>query len=170
MKRINKRLAKADTVPNIPLLVVASEHDQTISTAATLELLGQWQSKQTGAAKSANHLVYYGEQSSIPEALSSKVMVEFPSCTTASCSAVEDVAHTATINAPSNPHYGENGHYRNCSHYLADLPSYQQCKQSKSVVKGEKTEQNLAQTPHLQRLSYNPYYQQMLRSIEQFMQ
>ncbi|MPW29897.1 alpha/beta fold hydrolase [Agarivorans sp. B2Z047] len=170
MKRMNKRLAKADTLPDIPLLVVASEHDQTISTAATLELLSQWQSKQTGAAKSANHLVYYGEQSSIPEALNSQVMIEFPSCTTASCSAVKDVAHTATINAPSNPHYGENGHYRNCSHYLADLPSYQQCKQSKSVVKGEKTEQNLAQTPHLQRLSYNPYYQQMLRSIEQFMQ
>ncbi|MGY5450927.1 alpha/beta hydrolase [Agarivorans sp. MS3-6] len=163
MKQLNKQIAKAKHLPKVPLLVVASQYDQTIDTQATLEILEKWQ--QPGQQ---NHLVYYGDKSQIPASIVDQLQLEIPHCTTASCSAIKQVAHTATINAPSNPHYGENGHYRNCSHYLSDLTLYQQCKQGSKAVKGEKTEANLAQYPGIQRLTYNPYYQQMLSSIQLF--
>ncbi|WP_411992992.1 alpha/beta hydrolase [Agarivorans sp. DSG3-1] len=163
MKQVSKRISKADNLPEVPMLLVVSEHDQTINTQASLQILSQWH-----RPNQADHLVYYGDESSLDAGLAKTILVEVPQCTTASCSAVKHVAHTATINAPSNPHYGERGYYRNCSHYLSDLSLYQQCKQGSKVVKGEKTEANLAQYPSLQRITYNPYYQQMLASIKTF--
>ena len=86
------------------------------------------------------------------------------------CNDVFDVAHSGTTNAPSNPHYGVDGKYRNCGHYVKELSRYLACKQSDELVKGELTEANLTQHELLQRLTYNPYYQQMLASMERFLQ
>ncbi|WP_432464263.1 alpha/beta hydrolase [Agarivorans sp. QJM3NY_33] len=168
MNHLNKQFRNSKHLPNVPLLVVASEQDQTIDTRATLAILEQWHQPAKRSATAQDMLIYYGDPASIPATLAKDLSISTPRCATASCEAIQGIAHTATINAPSNAHYGENGDYRNCSHYLKNLKRYAQCKQDSDVVKGEISEQNLSRNPKLQRLSYNPYFQQMLGSIQQF--
>ncbi len=167
MKLLRKELKQAEQLPAIPLFMVASEYDQTINTEASLAMLQRWQQANP---QLKHQLIYYGEQQSLPADLSKQIQLDIPRCATASCEQIKQVAHTATVNAPSNPYYGENGAYRNCSHYLNDMPSYLRCKQSDKRVKGEISKQNLKRFPTLQRLTYNPYYQQMLQQIQAFIQ
>ncbi|WP_427977616.1 alpha/beta hydrolase [Agarivorans sp.] len=167
MKLLGKELKQAEQLPAIPLLMVASQYDQTINTQASLAILQRWQQANP---QLQHQLIYYGDQQSLPAGLSEQVQLNIPRCATASCEQIQQVAHTATINAPSNPYYGENGVYRNCSHYLKDIPSYLRCKQNNEVVKGETRKQNLQRYATFQRLTYNPYYQQMLQQINAFMQ
>ncbi len=154
---------------DIPLFVVASEHDQTIETQQTLVLIEQWQQADKPQKNKQSRLVYYGDKANVP--LTAKIIVKVPYCLPGDlCNEVFDVAHTGITNASSNPHYGINGQYRNCGHYAKDLTRYIACKRSDKVVKGEVTKDNLTNHPLLQRLTYNPYYQQMLESMDSFLQ
>jgi esterase/lipase len=158
---------------DIPMFVVASEHDQTIATEQTLVLIEQWQQAEKKAEqmqqKQDSMLVYYGNSAKVPDSIN--INLELPQCLTNDlCHDVFDVAHTATTNAPSNPHYGVDGQYRNCSHYIKEFSRYIACKHSDQVVKGELTEANLSEHQLVQRLTYNPYYQQMLDSMTKFLQ
>jgi hypothetical protein len=119
--------------------------------------------------KQDSMLVYYGNSAKVPDSIN--INLELPQCLTNDlCHDVFDVAHTATTNAPSNPHYGVDGQYRNCSHYIKEFSRYIACKHSDQVVKGELTEANLSEHQLVQRLTYNPYYQQMLDSMTKFLQ
>lgn len=170
MSRIVGEEAMSDRIMHdIPLFVVASEHDQTIETKQTLALIEQWQQAEISQKNKQSTLVYYGDKANVP--LTANVIVKVPDCLASGlCNEIFDVAHTATTNAPNNPHYGINGQYRNCSHYVKDLVRYLECKQSDKVIKGELTQENLTNHQLLQRLTYNPYYQQMLTSMEGFLQ
>ncbi len=153
---------------DIPIFVVASEHDQTIETKQTLALIEQWQQVDKPYKNKQSTLVYYGDKRNVP--VSINIKLEVPKCLTGGlCNEVFDVAHTGTTNSPSNPHYGINGQYRNCGHYIKELPRYLACQQSDELVKGELTEANLTQHKLLQRLTYNPYYQQMMVSMDSFL-
>jgi hypothetical protein len=93
-----------------------------------------------------------------------------PECSAESlCSEIFDVAHIATTNSPNNPHYGVKGQYRNCGHYVTDASRYKACKQNKQVIKGEVTAMNLTRDLPMQRLTYNPYYQEMLAAMTVFL-
>jgi len=167
------RIVGEDAIKNrvmhdIPIFVVASEHDQTIETKQTLVLIEEWQQADNSLKNKQSVLVYYGDKKNVPS--SSNIKLEVPKCLAEGlCNEVFDVSHTGTTNAPSNPHYGVDGLYRNCGHYIKELPRYLACKQSEGLVKGELTEVNLTQHKLLQRLTYNPYYQQMLASMENFL-
>ncbi len=155
---------------NIPLFIVASQHDQTIETKQTLALIQQWQKSTENESSKKNILLYYGDKARVPATLANTLQVIIPKCSPGElCEDIYDVAHTATTNSPKNPHYGASGEYRNCGHYLADLLLYLQCKQSSQVIKGEITKENLQRENLIQRLTYNPYYTHMLTSMEQFL-
>jgi hypothetical protein len=81
---------------------------------------------------------------------------------------INDVSHTAATNSPENPHYGIAGQYRNCGHYISDIEQYLHCKNSRKIAVGEVTPENLAKHKLMQRLTYNPYYQDMLAAITTF--
>ena len=168
---VGKNAIKQRNMHDIPLFVVVSEHDQTIATEQTLVLIEQWQQSKTSLNNKHTTLVYYGDKENIPLVLADNITITVPSCpATGLCQEVFDIAHTGTTNAPTNAHYGLNGQYRNCGHYVKELVRYLKCKQSDNVAKGELTEANLANHQLLQRLTYNPYYQQMLISMEKFLQ
>ena len=170
MQRIDVSRRKSLKFHDIPLLVVASAADTTIDTAATLKLTQAWHQAagRTNAAK--DQLIYYGDSATIPATLSATLRSTVPTCTAdGPCRAVQDIAHTAVTNSPQNQHYGMNGHYRNCNHY-SDDKAYQQCKTAANITVGETTEQNLSKFRPLQRLTYNPYYAEMLVNIGQFIQ
>jgi len=154
---------------DIPLFVVASEHDRTIDTRATLDIIRLWQ--QGGEITSGQDvLMYFGDRQKAAAVLPASVKLVVPQCKEQGlCKHIPDIAHTAPTNAPENPHYGLMGLYRNCTHYLADPGRYRQCKTAGKVILGEKTEANLNKTLPLQRLTFNPYYHQMLDLMRQFM-
>lgn len=164
---VGENAMKNRVMHDIPIFVVASEHDQTIATKQTLVLIEQWQQAEKAQNNKHSTLVYYGDRTNVSTSLN--INLEVPQCLTEGlCNDVYDVAHSGTTNAPTNPHYGVEGQYRNCGHYIKELPRYLQCKQSDKLVKGELTEANLIEHELLQRLTYNPYYQQMLISMERF--
>ncbi len=155
---------------DIPLFVVASEHDQTIDTAHTLQLVQQWLLASPIAQMKKSMLIYYGDNNKLPSRLVDVMEVIVPECSPESlCSEIFDVAHIATTNSPNNPHYGVNGQYRNCGHYVTDAPRYKACKHNKQVIKGEVTAMNLTRDLPMQRLTYNPYYQEMLEAMTVFL-
>jgi len=159
----------SNDIKNIPMFVVVSEHDQTINTDATLALISQWHKSDTRSNGSTDTVIYYGDANKVKQ-LSSDINVIVPTCMEGKlCSKVYDVAHTSVTNAPTNAHYGIEGNYRNCSHYLGNMALYQQCKISEQAIVGEKTEQNIQLGKPLYRLTYNPYYQQMLNEIKTFL-
>lgn len=162
---VGKNRRESNHAHNIPLFVVASEVDQTIETKATIALMNFWQS--AAKKKQPNTLMYFGDKTSAEKNLAAGIKLLIPECQQALCQHVKGIAHTGTTNAPSNPHYGAKGNYRNCGHYVTQALLYRACKQEENVVLGEVSEENL--TNHLmQRLTFNPYYQQMLNAISTF--
>ncbi|GMM84040.1 alpha/beta hydrolase [Pseudoalteromonas sp. MTN2-4] len=168
MKRIEPKKLKG--LRNIPFFVVASEVDQTINSEATVNILARWHA-QNGAAQALDKLVYYyannveDQLNALPNSL--KTVTTFSCEGQVYCKRVLDIAHTSPTNAPSNPHYGWQGSYRNCEH-LTGTKLFVSCKTANAVTLGELTEANLETTPNLQRLTFNPYYEQMLEQIQGF--
>ena len=161
---------KNRTLHNIPLFVVAGEHDQTINTQATLALLNEWHQPNKRQRTSMDTLIYYGSKSVASSSLPDKFNLVVPDCLAGQlCQSVYDVAHTAPTNSPDNLHYGTKGKYRNCGHYQTDMEKFRQCKQGTDVIVGERTEINLNLDKPLQRLTYNPFFQEMLEEISLFL-
>lgn len=157
-------------IHDIPVFAVASEHDQTIDTTQTLALLEEWQQPASFIDNKHSALVYYGEQQTLPKRLLDHIRVLIPECAIAGiCAQISDIAHVSLTNAPQNQHYGELGYYRSCGHYVSKPAKYLACKVNQNIIKGEITEQNLARYPIVQRLTFNPYYQQMLDSMQGFL-
>lgn len=155
----------------IPIFVVASEHDQTIDTKHTLELVQEWQLASSAEQMKKSVLIYYGNESELPTKLSGVMNLIVPECSPQSlCNDIFDVSHIATTHSPANPHYGVNGKYRNCGHYVTDAARHEACKQNNQVIKGEVTLENLARDFPLQRLTYNPYYDEMLIEMLTFLE
>lgn len=170
MKRIEPNKLKG--LRNTPFFVVASEVDQTIATDATVNILARWHA-QNGAAQAQDKLVYYyannvaDQLNALPSSL--KTVTTFSCEGQVYCERVLDIAHTSPTNAPSNPHYGWQGSYRNCEH-LTGTELFASCKTTSSPTLGELTEVNLQATPNLQRLTFNPYYEQMLEQMQGFIE
>ena len=168
MKRIAPKKLKG--LRNTPFFVVASEVDQTINTEATVNIIARWHA-QNGAAQAQDKLVYYyankvaDQLNALPRSL--KTVTTFSCEGQVYCERVLDIAHTSPTNAPSNPHYGWQGSYRNCEH-LTGTDLFASCKTTSSPTLGELTEENLQATPNLQRLTFNPYYEQMLEQMQEF--
>lgn len=79
---------------------------------------------------------------------------------------ITDFAHTSLTNSPSNPHYGAEGDFNDFLHYHLH-PSTQN--RNKPHRLGAITPSNLSQY-HMQRLHFNPDFDNMLRSILYFIQ
>ena len=168
MKRIEPD--KLNGLRNVPFFVVASEADQTIDTAATVNILARWHA-QNGEAQSQDRLVYYfankveDQLNALPSTLNT--VTTFSCKGQEYCDRILDISHTSPTNAPNNPHYGWLGSYRNCEHLTgADL--FASCKTANAVTLGELTETNLVDNPDLQRLTFNPYYEQMFEQVQAF--
>ena len=158
-------LKKRHTTHSVPMFVAVPEHDMTIATAATLDLLAQWQQKTSAPLT----LVYYGERENL--ALFSAfehVKLVTPQCDT-SCDTQLQMAHTAIPNAVDNVHYGKLASYRNCGHYLGDLAKYNECKLAEEIIESEVTAFAKTQYPTFKRLTYNPYYTQLTEELARFL-
>ena len=171
MNRIEEKQFNTLNRHDIPLLLIASEVDQTIETRASLKLAKFWYQNPNRQSQQQDQVIYYGQRTAAQAILDPSQTVVLPLCDkTTLCSQVKDIAHTSPTNSPSNPHYGVDGVYRNCGHYLAKPDLYQACKTQPHINMGETTPDNIDAFSPMKRLTFNPYYPQMLTSIGQFIQ
>lgn len=153
--------------PALPVLIHASADDQTIDSSVTRRWFDAMQ--QQAPRSTLYWYLAHSAQVSANEVTESGVVLQ--RCQSVSCAAVDDFAHTSLAAAPRNWHYGEYG-YRNCSHYLSDEALFKACKTSANNRLGEVTESALANasaTAPLQRLTFNPEFQQMISSVLRFL-
>ncbi|ADE12686.1 conserved hypothetical protein [Sideroxydans lithotrophicus ES-1] len=155
MYAVTQALPKSE-VP-IPVFAVASADDATVNPDATLSFMQR-------AQHPCSKLVWYATErmdrqnvewvnSAVPE------------------QHILSSAHTAIVMPPEDGHYGVNGEYANCLHYLPhDEKSYVACRRRDAEVwYGEDSERNL-QRGLLRRLMYNPHYAAMETSMQRFIE
>jgi esterase/lipase len=138
-----------------PIFIALSQDDMTVDSLATVEFF------RAQANPLSRMLVY----SRAPADWGDSRIVSRPSVYPAEH--ILNFAHLSLTNAPENPHYGRQGDYRNCLHYLKDPASWKICKQD-AVPLGELNEELLAQGV-LRRLTYNPDFAHMLRQMDAFL-
>lgn len=156
---------------NIPAFWVASEADATINTESTLVLAAKWHNPELRSKTAHDVFLYYGDTKHAKSKLPESFSVISPRCLIGEeCHGLLDIAHTAMINAPSNPHYGNAGNYRSCEHHAANQDHYSVCKKSERVDKGEITAENLESHSPMIRLTHNPHFEHMTNAISQFLQ
>ncbi|MCK4837476.1 MAG: alpha/beta fold hydrolase [Desulfobulbaceae bacterium] len=78
-------------------------------------------------------------------------------------------SHQSITITPDDPHYGSNGEYRNCLHYGRNSSKFKKCQDGESAWLGERTISNKGKGI-LQRLTWNPKFQEMLDEIDNFLQ
>ncbi|WP_448549655.1 alpha/beta hydrolase [Thalassotalea fusca] len=167
MIRLNDKVNRTSTIPDVPVLTITTEHDSTIETSATIKLLRRWHQAQNRTTKHRDAIFYFGRLASLSTLPDSFRRIQ-PTCRDAEyCAKILNVAHTAVLNAPSNPHYGWRGHYRNCEAVFGS-EHYKICKTTNEPVLGETTSENMESHPYLQRLTFNPGFDQMTKVLTNF--
>lgn len=165
LSKLSKR-----SLPNLAVFSVMSDVDTTIDTRASLQLLSTLHDATARPANRLDTLLYYGDKNTINSDFPKDYKVINPQCQTATCKNIHGISHIAVVNSPNNPHYGAQGHYRNCGSYLDDDVLYSECKTTKEPNIGERTAANVLAFATLQRLTYNPYFDEQAGYIRQFIQ
>ncbi len=150
-----QRLASL-TELNTPLFVVASENDATINSPAILN----WFARQQGAPKK---MLYYSTGSPEVPADVRVINAHLPE------QRIRSYSHTSLLQSPENPHYGEQGTLRFCTHYYRlDPDKYRRCKAGEEDCLGEMFDES-EQCQVIRRLTWNPAYSDMLAEIRAFL-
>ena len=150
-----QRLASL-TALNTPLFVVASEKDATINSPAILD----WFARQKVATK---RMLYYSTGSPEVPADVRVINAYFPE------QRIRSYAHTSLLQSPANPHYGEKGTSKFCTHYyLLEPEKYRRCMAGEEDCLGEMFDES-DECQVIRRLTWNPGYEDMLAEIQAFL-
>lgn len=152
---------------HLPLFSAFSEVDTTIDSIANLAMLSRFNS--VSKQPQTHILYYYGNANNATAKLPKDYTLITPQCTHHTCDKVIDMSHIGILQPASHPYYGWQGLYRSCSGYLSDIPKYLACKQHPAPLLGERTEQNTRHTAPLQRLTFNPAYDDFTRQLSTFL-
>ena len=140
---------------DVPVFTVASAEDSTVKVEATIELMKSLEHKK-------NRMLLYSQHRRSEPAPIRVVDSHFPA------ERLLGLAHTGLSIPIDDPYYGDNGTYRNCSHYYDEgNQDYVHCKQDENVFTGETTKENL-KNGILVRPMYNYLYQEMLDQLDSF--
>ena len=155
LTRAQQRLASL-TQLNTPLFVAASENDATINSPAILN----WFARQQGAPK---RMLYYSTGNPEVPADVRVINAHLPE------QRIRSYAHTSLLLSPQNPHYGEQGAMRFCTHYYRlDPDKYLRCKAGEEDCLGEMFDES-DECQVIRRLTWNPGYDDMLAEIQAFL-
>ncbi len=138
----------------VPLFVVQSADDKTVDPKETIEYF-----RRVGDARS--RILIYGNGGKPEDPRFVPIAAARPA------ERILDLAHLSLTVSPENPHYGRNGDYRNCLHYLKDAKSWKACKAGEGPA-GEITAENLSRGV-MRRLTYNPDFANMLQQMDAFL-
>ena len=167
MNRISADKLADKQIPDIPLMIITSDVDQTIDTQSSVAMFDVWHTAK-GRTKSTNDTFLLYSQDKNLLSLPNNLPIELVNCDSKKlCEDIVDIAHTSPTNAPNNTHYGRQGVYRNCEHQL-DEAGFKQCKTVDRNIAGEVTESNREKHPSMQRLTFNPLFEQTWNAITAF--
>lgn len=155
--------------PAIPVFTALSDIDTTIDSKATFALLSALHKISPHNTGSPDTLVLYGDKKIIPDYFPDSYTIHNPQCRSSDCKDIQGISHIAVVNSPNNPHYGINATYRNCGSYLDDESLYTLCKTTAQTTLGERTADNVARFQPFQRLTFNPYFNELSSQITQFL-
>ncbi len=142
---------------NTPTFMVVSGSDTVIDPAFALDFFSR------RLTNPANRAIVYDNRGEKPEDSRIKMV-------TAAWAreGIIDYSHLSPPMPPDDPHYGRNGDYRNCYHYLR-RKKRRECREGRENIQGEISLTNLGKGT-IQRLTYNPGYAAMVAAIDRFIQ
>lgn len=137
---------------SLPIFMIATADDESINSNTAIEFFLQQKNP-------TNQLLLYSNKKN---SYSDKRIAIIPSAYTTKN--ILDLSHTGIPIAPDNKQYGENGIFKDFQHYKYDLK-----KHAGQVFLGAVTANNLKKHV-VQRLSYNPNFDQLMSAIELFIE
>ena len=150
------RQAFAEQALDIPALVFLSEADSVVDAAAVLLLF------QRRFRHSSRRLIWYGEE--LPNTLDTRIealSMVLPA------QRISSASHMGLTFAANNPHYGVEGAKKRCD-YRLNKADKMQCLRAENTwyaAWGHKQEQRI-----YSRLTWNPYFEDMLQRLQALMQ
>ncbi len=140
----------------MPVFVAASKTDAVVDADAVLEWFA--------TLKGPKQMLWYSDGISRLPAGVKFVPAALPE------RAIRTFSHTSLLQAPDNPHYGENGSYFFCTHYYRlNQEKYRLCKQGKEQCLGEMFGET-EDCQVIRRLSYNPLFDGLLKELSGFLE
>ncbi|MDQ5987727.1 MAG: hypothetical protein CSYNP_03472 [Syntrophus sp. SKADARSKE-3] len=144
-----------------PVFAAFSEDDETVDAARTLEVMGK-----NGASKKNRLIVYTKKPRPDQEGPNGTVVYDgsyIPE------EHILDFSHIAITIPPDDPHYGRNGGYKCCLHYMTEPEKRRLCLLGGATLwQGENSSANL-QAATMRRLSYNPLFPRLLGQLDGFL-
>mgnify|MGYP003385855011 CR=1 FL=1 len=154
-ERLGPVSEKGALVP-VPVLVIASEQDTTISTKKTIEFFNH-------RTNSDSRMLLYSSRNEV----TSTERIEVRNSVDPQQN-ILSLSHISIPFKPTNHHYGKGGEYKNCQHYSDDSRRSSCFEANESTIYyGEITKENRA-VGTLRRISWNPDYKYMIDRIDQF--
>jgi hypothetical protein len=145
----------------VPVFAAFSEDDETVDAARTLEVMGK-----NGVSKKNRLIVYTKKPRPDQEGPNGTIVYDgsyIPE------EHILDFSHIAITIPPDDPHYGRNGGYKCCLHYLSEPEKRRLCLLGGATVwQGENSAANL-QAVTMRRLSYNPLFPRLLGQLDVFL-
>jgi esterase/lipase len=156
------REAVTQQTRQLPTFSVASMQDTTVLTPAILEYMAN-------NTNPLSHTLLYSQNENEDGGFE---LYRIPNLTIVSSSipdrGVLSLSHLGLMTPPSHPWFGRDAVYRNCSHYgTTEDPLFVQCKNGARDFYGETTTENQQQGV-VERIAFNPFYDQMLEQIRSF--
>lgn len=156
-EELQERLDETDSW-NFPVFMALSIDDLSIQSDTVIELF-----QEHNAHPKSRVLLYGKPQEPITDSRIQVIHSYMPE------QKIYNFSHVAIPYAPSNPVFGEAGSHKECGLYIGVVSQEESaaCMAQDNNWKGEVNTNDEAHYP-LQRLTYNPLFNEMMQSIEQF--
>jgi esterase/lipase len=156
LKKVQSQLFAQEL--SVPVFIVQSEEDSTVSAADVLNFFGRYH-------QPASRLLWFTAGHSIPMVQDTRIQLIDSSLPSQK---ILSLSHLSLLLPSSDPVYGDHGRYRDCLGYPEGSANWVQCKAGNDTYQGETTQGNL-KSHVIQRLTYNPFYGQMLEQLTLFL-
>lgn len=144
----------------VPVFLALSEDDATVDAEVTMDVYDHALGLNKGS-----HMVLY---STVRETQTSEAMETVNSNLPEQ--RIYGFAHMAVHGAPENDYYGREGSYRICGWYQSDEDKYRQCRTASDNWFGEESSTLTEKSEVAARLSWNPYFSQLMDKVALFVQ
>ena len=143
---------------DLPIFVQQSADDMTVDAAGTLKLFRD-------NTNPHSVMLWYAENNDVD--VYHDLRIKFINAALPAIK-ILDMAHLSYLMPSTDKFYGLHGEYRDCLIYSGHSKLWQQCKMSGNNYLGEDTKDNLAKYL-VQRLTFNPFYDGMIKELEGFL-
>lgn len=156
-KEIRSSLVEKPLI-NVPVFIALAEEDATVDSSVTRSVFDQFLTHPKG------QMVMYSSQSENRHEGRMRVINAYlPE------QRITGLSHTSIHGSPHDAHYGLQGDYRICD-FISDEHDFTRCKTENSIWFGEKGERLNSKSSYGARITWNPYFDELIKDVVQFIQ